>query len=149
MGGNVMDRRLVIIGLLGVFIFAPVAAWGSVVLYKTLTLDSSTTQSERSKDDLYRAIERSNKDLYGENVSRPKLEIVSFKRIEKQWYIATVKQNSGGDKTEKMLIGDFYPQADKMVVISEPGEGLVQFNISGIGVPYEVIDELNSQTGDS
>ena len=144
-----MDRRLVIIALMAVFIFAPVVAWGSVAIYRTLISDNPISQSERSKDDLYKAVELNSGELYGENASRPKLEIVSFKRIEEQWYVVTVKQSDRMNETEKMLIGDFYPEADRMVLVSEPGEGLSQFNISGIGVPYKVIDELNAQVGDS
>lgn len=144
-----MKRRLVIISLVGVFVFAPVAAWGSVVLYKASVSSNSTSQPMRSKEDLRKSIERNNDELYGENISRQKIEILSFKRTDDRWYVVTVKQDSTGDEAQKMLIGDFYPEADRMVVISEPGEGLTQFNISGIGVPYEVIDELNAQVGDS
>ena len=144
-----MDRRLVIIGLVAVFVLAPLAAWGSVGLYRTLTSSTTTTQGERSKDDLYKAIERNNNIVYGEDAARPELEIISFKRVEAQWYVLTVKQKDEENNQQKMLIADFYPQAEKMVVITRPGEGLVEFNISHLGVPYKVIDELNAQVGDS
>lgn len=133
--------RFVIISLILIFIVSPLTGIG---LAKLTHVRTSTVPPSRTKADFETLLRQAAKtseypELYDKTV------VKSFKHQDKWWYTLTVKPRSS-DQDKLMVIGDFYTQADKMVIVVPPGGRLSEYNISEMGVPYSIIDEVNSQT---
>ena len=135
-------KKPLIAALVLIFVIAPIAAW-AVVASKPRITNPLTDVKPATNQELLTAIKKDNAD----NQHPPVQEIVAVKHMEKWWYIVSVKLPVEGEDTTTitpMLISKFDNNPDNIKVVTEPGEQLPLHNISGgLGVPYDVIDELN------
>lgn len=139
-----ISRRHIIIGSICVFILAPLIAFllASQALSRSDDIPTFTPPN-RGKTTLAAAITRDRKDL-GES-SYPEITIDSFEHIDNNWYI--VKGSIKSDPkpiSAILLIGDFYYNQDKMVVVINPSQSFYRLNTSKDGVPYKIIDKVRS-----
>lgn len=109
------------------------------------------TPPDRTKEDLQAAIDKDWQSVNPET-RYPESKVVSFSKKHSNWYIVVVEQkiiDENHDTQEikrfaKTLVGDFYNSADRMIVVIQPDKQLFRKNISyGVGIPYDVIDEMN------
>jgi hypothetical protein len=127
---NAITKRFVVISVIILIILIPVAAWVSAsYLHKDRggTLNNNITD-QKITDTINEYIKNSE---YIKKVS-----FVSSVKYEANWYLVTVKDS---ETRYEVVLCDF----DQPKVIIGPGEYLTQFNISHMGVPYEILDALN------
>jgi hypothetical protein len=71
-----------------------------------------------------------------------KYSVESFHTEKKNWHVVLLKENNSNKKV-KALIGDFTADPKEMIVLAGPDKELFYYNMSLMGVPYDVIDEIN------
>lgn len=152
MDNSHFNRNLIVITAILALIVAPAAAF-SVVKLKSSSSDNvvpggTTVDTTKLKpktptaDDLASIIQANNQTLpEGLKLTNP--TVVSFRVVDNWWYIVKVK---GGDSDIVLtaLVSNFYNSPQQMQVITNPSERLPQYNISGFGIPYSVIEEINN-----
>lgn len=135
---NLFTRRFIVALIIVVFIASPVCAFFGVQIYRQLNQNTLTsTPPERTIADIQSLFNSRTGSQY------PEVEVKSIKRFEDVWYLADLKYKNQDDSIYRSIIGDFYNSASKMRIILEPGKQLIRYNISNMGLPYELIDELN------
>lgn len=93
---------------------------------------------------LYSAIAVFNQNSGGDPIQN--ITIDSFSCTDTIWCVAKVHNNNGVDGS--MLFGSFFGDYSKIRMLSFPFTPAFEKNISGgIGVPYAVLNELNSRYG--
>lgn len=139
-----ISRRNIVIGFICIFIFAPLIAFllASQTLKRGDNIPTFTPPS-RDKEMITTAIARDRKDL-GDS-SYQDIAVNSFERIDSNWYIVKGSIKSDSKPVSAiLLIGDFYYNPKKMVVIINPNQSFYRLNTSKDGVPYGVIDKIRS-----
>lgn len=131
---NKQNKSIIVLSLVIFLVIAPILAW--------ITTPHNTAKKERSFDEFYSLIKQYNKTA-DEASKIPEIKITSVHRVEDVWYVVDIHPTNSAEKG-KMLFADFYHDPAKMDIIVKPFETFTQQNISGIGVPYSVIDEINS-----
>lgn len=144
-----ISKRFIIISCVLLFIVSPAAAAILVnVTHKDAVLSSEVQPA--TKKELLSAIKQANDNPAASQQFEEVTDIVSIKRMDTWWYVATVKLagNSSDDNynpgLQGMIFAKFTNQPNSIYVVTKPGEAFNHYNISGsAGVPYDVIDELN------
>lgn len=142
-----ISKRFIIISCVLIFLAAPVAA----LTVKNVTQKENIPTAEvtpATKKELIAAIKQLNNEGIASQQFEEIEEIASIKQMNKWWYVTTVNvaPTAGGYNPgpQGMLFAKFTNKKDGLRIITNPGEALPFYNISGnTGVPYEVIDELN------
>ena len=130
-----INKQVIIRLLLVFFVLAPVLAW--------FVSPHSAAGDDRTIQQFNTFIQDYNKE---ESVDQqiPPVTIKSVQRVQDVWYILTVTSKDT-EGSSKMLIADFYHDPKSMRLMSLPFEVALQKNISGTGVPYSVLKELNPE----
>ena len=144
MFGLDISRRFIAISIFLLVFVAPAGAYVLASTSHSQSKDAATLNPPQRTDAQLQAALDSYVNEQQDATSIPKSTIVSSKRMEKSWYVVTVKQSDDDtDLKLKALIGDFYKGANRLQVIVAPNDSLQGSNISNsMGVPYDVIDEL-------
>lgn len=130
---NLFKKTLITIALVVFFVISPLIAWFITPHYNP--------DKSRTTDEFYQLIQDYNKTEAADQ-KVPDLTIKSVQRVKDVWYVLTVSAKDT-DETTKMLVADFYHDPGRMNILSLPYKTALQKNISGLGVPYDVIAELN------
>ena len=108
---------------------SPFIAYG----ISTVLRDSKTVDIKASPETIISVVKRYLKDAsLSEDIT-----ITDTKKYEGNWYLVTIKNKD--TSLSKAILADFGTPR----VIVGPDSYLPQQNISGIGVPYGLIDDLN------
>ncbi|HET7630267.1 MAG TPA: hypothetical protein VFK03_02740 [Candidatus Saccharimonadales bacterium] len=137
------SKKFLISAFILVFIVAPAAAWAYINYVYAPAYLPVDNPPERSLASLQQAVDKYDHDLPADQ-QQPDLTVKSYKRYNNWWYVVDVTSPAYHDQTLKMLIGDFYKSPDRLQVITDPGEQMIDYNISGMGVPYAALDDINS-----
>ncbi|HWT55618.1 MAG TPA: hypothetical protein VN031_01150 [Candidatus Microsaccharimonas sp.] len=131
-------NKLIVRLLIIFFILSPAIAW-SIRYEQTHRHASKLTATY-----LYDAINAYNEKTTGNPIE--KVTVDSYDCTDTIWCVAKVHDASS--RQGSMLFGNFVGDYSKMRVLSRPFTVAFQKNISGgIGVPYSVLNELNSSFG--
>ena len=143
-----ISRRFIIVSCILVFVVSPLIA---TILVNVTRIENvvSTDIQAATKKELLAAIKQTNSSSPSSQQFDDVTDIVSVKRLDTWWYVATVKlatinEDSYDPGPQGMLFAKFTNQPNSVYVVTKPGESFNHYNISGsAGVPYDVIDELN------
>lgn len=72
-------------------------------------------------------------------------QVNSYRVVNDWWYVVNTTDTPSG-KSSLAVVADFKNGSGPRLVIA-PGEIFTQKNISGVGVPYEVINEVSKTNG--
>lgn len=136
--GNLNKRFVVFLALL-FFVAGPVLAW---------VVNPPASTKSRDTNLFYELVDHYNTEFPETPI--PGITINSFRHVSDVWYVVEVTSNQTQQKG-KLLAADFYNNPDRMEIVSTPFAPALQYNISGIGVPYDLLEELNDKSllGDS
>ena len=116
----------------------PLCAWVSATSYNN---SKAVEVVALNKDRLISVVRTYIKERGGSTVHS--VDYISYKIYNNNWYFVKVRDRSDKSIIYNVVVADFKePQ-----VVLGPGEVLSQLNISNIGIPYEIIDQLYSGTG--
>lgn len=135
-----ITRQYIISVVVACFVIGPLLAFG---LYTW-----NSRSPDRSNKDLEQAVTRYFDEQAGEG-ALPKITVDNSAHTKPYWY--TVEYHFGDDSDNKqvVLVGDFEASADKLVVVTDPSVGFRRDNISGLGVPYDVVTDVTHKLEES
>ena len=118
-------------------IAAPLSGW---LIGSSLRHDPANTTDLRTSAEIRNAL-IANKSPYIASSQYHSLKILSVKRYDKWWYLTSVTVGTSKQPVYA-LVADFYNSPSKMDVIVQPGADLPHYNMSEVGVPYEIVDKI-------
>lgn len=122
-----LSRRFLITSGVLVLLVAPVLGWTA---RKIQSPQASNVLSEQRIQEIVRA-------SAGSDVT-----VRSYKTSESWWYTAFVTNSKDEGDTDVAVIANFDDGESKPHLVVKPGEKLVQKNISGYGLPYDVVNDV-------
>ena len=133
-------KRFLVISAILVFVVSPAIGWGLGWINTSRYRVDPTTAPLTNKSilDILRDESRFSTDTDSTIV-----DIVSHKRFHTWWYVAALKvqDRAGTVSTEPILLADFRNDPETAKVMSDIGP-YPNVTPSGVGIPYEVIDEM-------
>jgi hypothetical protein len=123
-----LTKRFVVVSIFLLIVVTPFVAWLSATYLHKSNLTSDTTVSDQKIVDVINEYVK-NSDFIG------KVSLISSTKYEQNWYLVRVQDSQ---VAYDVVLCDF----DQPRVIIGPGEYLTQFNISHMGVPYQILDAL-------
>lgn len=137
--GSGIDRKFIVQLLVVLFVVGPLLAWGLFVF--------TSSVPGRNTNDMKQAVTRYFDEQAGKAVL-PEVEVKKFEKTDPYWYLVEYRFK-GATSSQYVVVGDFEPEAEKMRVVTTPSTGFRRDNMSGLAVPYSLVDTLAEKLDES
>lgn len=131
---RLLNGKTIVTLLLVFFVVTPVIAW--------FITPRSNPEANRTHQEFTQLIDKHN-ETSADQDKIPSVTVQSSRRVQDVWYVVNVTAPDSSTKGV-MVVADFQHDPEKMEIITKPFEPLFYKNVSLIGMPYDVIDEVNA-----